>query len=91
MDRISTAQRVSQSIDLITDRQVELGELQKQITTGKRVLKPSDDPSAAAQIERSRSEVARLDVEKRMVSFAKLKLAQAEGSVAEGTDRKSVV
>lgn len=86
MDRISTAQRVRQSIDLITDRQVELGDLQQQITTGKRVLKPSDDPSAAAQIERSRSEVARLDVEKRMVNFAKLKLAQAEGSVAEGTE-----
>ncbi|MGH1360146.1 MAG: flagellar hook-associated protein FlgL [Burkholderiaceae bacterium] len=86
MDRISTAQQVRQSIDLITDRQTELGDLQKQITTGKRVLKPSDDPSASAQIERSRSDVARLDVEARMVSFAKLKLSQAEGAVAEGTE-----
>lgn len=86
MTRISTGQTVRQSIELITQRQSELGELQKQVTTGKRVLKPSDDPAAAAQIERSRSEVARMDIESRMIGFAQLKLSQAEGATGEATE-----
>ncbi len=86
MTRISTAQMVSQSIDLITQRQAEIGELQKQIATGNKLLNPSDDPAAASQVERSRSEVARLDVESRMIGFAQLKLAQAESATGDGID-----
>lgn len=82
--RLSTAQRARQSIELMTQRQVEISTLQKQISTGNRVLKPSDDPAAAAQAERTRSEVARMDVEKRMLGFAQLKLAQAESATGEG-------
>jgi len=86
MMRLSTAQRARQSIELITQRQVDISTLQKQISTGSRVLKPSDDPAAAAQAERTRSEVARMDVEKRMLDFAQLKLAQAESATGEGND-----
>ncbi|MFK7962744.1 MAG: flagellar hook-associated protein FlgL [Burkholderiaceae bacterium] len=86
MTRISTVQRARQSVDLITQRQSEISDLQRQISTGKRVLKPSDDPSAAAQAERTRSEVARMEVESRMLGFAQLKLAQAESAVGEGND-----
>jgi len=86
MMRVSTAQRARQSIELITQRQAEIGNLQKQVASGTRVQKPSDDPAAAAQAERTRSQVARMDVESRMLGFAQLKLAQAEGASGEGND-----
>jgi len=86
MMRLSTAQRARQSIEQMTQRQAEISTLQKQVSSGDRVLKPSDDPAAAAQAERTRSQVARMDVEKRMLGFAQLKLAQAESATGEGTD-----
>lgn len=48
--RISTKQIAMSSIDAILDRQRALNKVQLQISTGKRVLLPSDDPVAAKRI-----------------------------------------
>ncbi len=86
MTRISTAQVSQQAVDLITSRQAEMARLQTQIATGKRLTTPADDPHAAASTVHQKSEIARLDIERRMVDFAKLKLAQSEGAIGEGVD-----
>jgi len=48
--RISTRQIAFTSINAILDRQRELNKVQLQISTGKRVNVPSDDPAAAKRI-----------------------------------------
>ncbi|HEC29050.1 MAG TPA: flagellar hook-associated protein 3 [Gammaproteobacteria bacterium] len=48
--RISTPQFQIESLSRILDQQVRLSEVQQQISTGKRIETPSDDPSGAARI-----------------------------------------
>jgi len=48
MDRISTAQLYERGINSMLERQLELSKTQTQISTGKRILSPKDDPAGAA-------------------------------------------
>ncbi len=48
--RISTQQFFQQGINRIQDQYVNLSRIQEQIASGKRLLAPSDDPSAAARV-----------------------------------------
>ncbi|MBC7781967.1 MAG: flagellar hook-associated protein FlgL [Proteobacteria bacterium] len=48
--RISTNTLFEQGVSAITDRQRVLLDVQQQISTGRRVVKPSDDPIAAGRI-----------------------------------------
>ena len=48
--RLSSVQIFQQGISSILEQQARLQETEKQLATGKRVLTPSDDPVAAAQI-----------------------------------------
>ncbi len=48
--RISTAQIFTNNVDNLSKANNELFRTQQQIATGKRVLQPSDDPLASAQI-----------------------------------------
>ncbi|WP_207062411.1 flagellar hook-associated protein FlgL [Motiliproteus sp. SC1-56] len=59
--RISTLQTFNNAVDQMQQNQTRLAELQQQISSGKKLLRPSDDPIAAAQILKLNREVARLD------------------------------
>lgn len=48
--RISTSQIFDQNLTAILNQQTELAKTQNQISTGKRILNPSDDPSGSVQI-----------------------------------------
>jgi len=48
--RISTLQMFRQSVDTILDQQTKLNKTQNQLSTGKRINNPSDDPTGAAQL-----------------------------------------
>lgn len=48
--RISTSQIYDQSLTAILNQQTNLANTQNQISTGKRILNPSDDPSGSVQI-----------------------------------------
>jgi len=48
--RISTSQFQNESVIRMLEQQSKLNEVQQQISTGKRLLSPSDDPAAAARI-----------------------------------------
>lgn len=56
--RISTQQQYLQSIDNMQQGQVKLSHLQQQISTGKKLVNPSDDPVAAAQVVKLERELA---------------------------------
>jgi flagellar hook-associated protein 3 FlgL len=68
--RSPTAFGFDQALESMQNRRSSLMQLQGQMASGQRINKPSDDPSAAAQAERPRSQTARLDAEKRMIDFA---------------------
>lgn len=48
--RIGTLHMFRQSVNAILDQQVKLFKTQNQLSTGKRINSPSDDPTAAAQL-----------------------------------------
>lgn len=48
--RISTSQIYDQNLTAILNQQSDLAKTQNQISTGKRILNPSDDPSGSVQI-----------------------------------------
>ncbi|MDX2421371.1 MAG: flagellar hook-associated protein FlgL, partial [Amphritea sp.] len=56
--RISTQQQYLKAADNMQQSQVKLANLQEQITTGKKLVNPSDDPVAAAQVIKLERELA---------------------------------
>lgn len=55
--RISTAQLYDRSIQSVLDNQGDLSDVQRQLSSGKKLLRPSDDPVGAAQVIRLTEEV----------------------------------
>ena len=51
--RISTANRFDSSIASMQQRQSDLTQAQLQLSSGKRIAQPSDDPTGAARAERA--------------------------------------
>ncbi|MFA7504067.1 MAG: flagellar hook-associated protein FlgL [Burkholderiaceae bacterium] len=86
MTRTSTATAFDRAIQSMNSQQARLQQLQAQIATGRKAGRAADDPVAAAQSESVRGEITRIDVERRMVGFARTILQQADTALATGTD-----
>jgi flagellar hook-associated protein 3 FlgL len=84
--RIATAYAQQIAIDGITERQSQLLDTQNQLSSGRRVNSPSDDPAAAAEAERLRSREARLGSEQRAIEQARQMLGSADGALGDATD-----
>ena len=76
--RISTAQIFRQSVDAMLDRQRELSQTELQVASGKRILNPSDDPSATVRILDLKETQQRLLQFQRNADAATAKLDQEE-------------
>ncbi len=61
MIRVSTQHQYNTSIDNMQRSNVTLDKLQQQISSGKRILQPSDDPVASAQVVKLERELAQYD------------------------------
>jgi flagellar hook-associated protein 3 FlgL len=83
MIRISTAQSFDTGVERLQERQVELAEAQKRLTSGKRVSKASDDPTAAARAERALASVARGEASQRALEASRHTMVQTEGALAD--------
>ena len=80
--RISTRQIFTQGIEAFQQQQQKLARLQQQISTGVRLHKPSDDPSAAAKILELEQAVA-LNLQYRdNINLAEQRLAQQDTVLA---------
>ena len=55
--RISTAQLYDRSVQSILENQGDLSDIQRQLSSGKKLLRPSDDPVGAAQVIRLTEEI----------------------------------
>lgn len=86
MTRIPTMYAHQRALEAMAQRRSALTNDQLQLSTGKRVNDPADDPLAAAQAERLRSELARITLESRMIGFARQMLSTAESTLGQVGD-----
>ena len=82
--RIATATAFDESIANLQRRQESLALAQNQLTSGKRVLNPSDDPAAAARIERASTTISLSDARTRALDVAKSNRQLGESALADG-------
>ncbi|PCM46068.1 flagellar hook-associated protein FlgL [Marinobacter sp. ANT_B65] len=86
MIRISSQQIFANGISRLQDLNSNLASTQEQISTGKRVNKPSDDPVAAARILKLDQELTRISTYERNVDLADNRLSQEENALASSID-----
>lgn len=72
--RVSTQQQYLQSIEQMQSSQSKLGSLREQISTGKKISQPSDDPSVAAQSIRLDRELAAIEKYQANIKIAQNRL-----------------
>lgn len=84
--RIATAHMYDASIANMQRRQEDLADSQIRLTSGKRVLRASDDPTAAARAERALAVEQRMTAAQRGVEASRTAMTQAEGTLGQGID-----
>jgi len=77
---------LDRSLELIQQRQVAVQQAQERLVSGKRVTRPSDDPTAAARLERALSEEVRLQASQRSLDASRGVMKLAEQTVGEAGD-----
>lgn len=86
MIRISSQQVFSGGINRLQELNSNLNNTYQQISTGKRVNKPSDDPVAAARILKLDQELSRVKTYERNVNLADNRLKQEESTLTSAID-----
>ncbi len=81
--RVSTANMYDSTLRNLAARQKQLVDLQENLTSGKRVVRPSDDPVAAAQAERALTRISRIQAEQRQLEVQRNAVAQAETTLGD--------
>ncbi|WP_286236886.1 flagellar hook-associated protein FlgL [Neptuniibacter halophilus] len=81
--RISTQQVFLNNIDNLNKNSSEVFKTQQQLSTGKRVLQPSDDPLASAQIQKFKKEIARSEQFAGNIDVAQRRLALEEETIEQ--------
>lgn len=86
MIRISSQQVFQGGINRLQELNSNLNQVQEQISTGKRVNRPSDDPVAAARILKLDQELQRIETYQRNTDLAENRLDQEENALARSVD-----
>ncbi len=81
--RIASSNAFDSSLSNLQRRQEALPKAQEQLTSGKRVLKPSDDPSAAATAERALAASKRADAQMRALDASKTAMQLTESALGD--------
>ncbi len=81
--RISTQQVFLNNVDNLSKANSDLFKTQQQIATGKRVLQPSDDPLASAQIQKFKKEVARTEQFGKNIDVSERRLTLEENAIQQ--------
>jgi flagellar hook-associated protein 3 FlgL len=84
--RITTANAYESTVDNLQRRQQDLQLAQERMTSGKRVARASDDPTAAARAERALATSARALADQRGLEASRNAMQQAEGALGTATE-----
>ncbi|GAA6143286.1 flagellar hook-associated protein FlgL [Hydrogenophaga sp. 5NK40-0174] len=86
MTRIATAHSYETTIATLQKRQNDLSQQQERISTGKRVLRASDDPVAAVMAEAARNRQERAAFDQRSIEASRTSLSQVESALGDATE-----
>jgi len=81
--RVGTANMYDNALRNLGARQTSLTTLQENLTSGKRVVRASDDPVSAAQAERALNRLSRIQTEQRALETQRNAIAQAESTLGD--------
>ncbi|MBV8501802.1 MAG: flagellar hook-associated protein FlgL [Paucibacter sp.] len=84
--RLSTANLFDNTVATLQNRQSQLQRSQTQLTSGKRISQASDDPTGAAQAERSRATISRIDADNRALQASQNAMTLAESALGDASD-----
>ena len=85
-NRLATANTYDNALRNITQRQSALSGLQENLTSGKRVVRASDDPSSAAQAERALTRMSRIVTDQQALASQTDSIAMAESTLGDVTN-----
>lgn len=81
--RINSYMAYETSISQLQTRQAALTRAQEQLTSGKRVDRPSDDPAAAARAERALAAISRADASQRALDVSRNAMLLTESALGD--------
>ncbi len=84
--RIATANAYDRTVDTLSRRQSELVRTQEQLSSGKRVMRASDDAVAATLAERAQNRLARVEADQKALDASRTALTQVESGLGEAND-----
>lgn len=84
--RISTSWAQQLSVNAILDQQAKLSETQMQLSTGKKMLEPSDDPSAAARVVDLNQSINQTQQYQKNIDAARQRLSLQDGLLQNSVD-----
>lgn len=84
--RITSAYAFESSLGNLQRRQEQLADAQERLTSGKRVIRPSDDPTSAARAERALAMVNRTEANVRALDASRSVMTQTEVALGDAGD-----
>jgi flagellar hook-associated protein 3 FlgL len=81
--RLGSANTYDNAVSNLSDRQATLSSLQENLTSGKRVVRASDDPTGAAQAERALSRLSRIATDQRALESQRNAITIAESTLGD--------
>ena len=84
--RLGSANSYDNALRNISQRQTALSNLQENLTSGKRVVRASDDPTSAAQAERALTRLSRIATDQRALASQTNSIAMAESTLGDVTN-----
>ena len=83
--RLGSSNAYDNAINNITARQSDLSGQQEKLTSGKKINRPSDDPTGASQAERSLTRLARIASDQRALEVHSNAITLAESALGDAT------
>lgn len=83
--RLGSANTYDATLGNLLKRQTELSSLQEHVAAGKRVIRASDDPTAAVQAERANTRLERVATEQRALLAQRNTVAVTESTLGDAT------
>lgn len=86
ISRLGSANTYDNALRNLSARQTSLSNLQENLTSGKKVVRASDDPTGAAQAERALTRISRIATDQRALESQRNSVMMAESTLADVTD-----
>ena len=81
--RLSSANSYDMALRNLSERQAKLSSLQENLTTGKKIVHASDDPTGAALAERALTRLSRIQADQRALESQRNSIAAAESTLGD--------